>query len=89
MDDHVLKPYEHAEAHHPGTKVSTLPDCHLEMEADFTLLAFKCSQRVLNRFRESLIKCQACPDFDLCKLHEQRQALLDRSLSELNEEWGW
>jgi hypothetical protein len=87
MDDKDMHAYKPAVPHRAET--SDPPGCPIRLEADFTLLTFKCSRCVLRQFRESLIKCHACPEFEQCDIHELRQAQVDRSLSALNEEWGW
>lgn len=70
-------------------KTSNLSRCPMRLDADFTLLAFNCSHCALKNIRENLIQCQVCPEFEDCELHKQINARVDRSLSALNESWGW
>ena len=72
-----------------AAKTSGDSHCPIRPEADFSLLAFNCSHCVLKQIRESLIKCQICTDYEHCDLHEQLNTQVDRSLSALNEAWGW
>ena len=63
--------------------------CPIRLDAEFTLLAFNCSHCTLKQIRESLIKCLVCTDYEHCDLHEELHARVNRSLSALNEAWGW
>jgi hypothetical protein len=71
------------------SRSANLSPCPIQPDADFTLLAFNCSHCALKQIRENLIHCQVCPEFDNCELHKQINARVDRSLSALNESWGW
>ena len=73
----------------PENGVSAIQNCPIAQYTEQAQRASKATLLALQRLRECLINCASCPDSRSCELHEHFNLLVDQSVAEIIEEWGW
>ena len=63
--------------------------CQISQTAEQALVACASMRDAVQQLRDRLINCHHCSAVDKCDLHEHFNLLVDQSIAEINEEWGW
>lgn len=64
-------------------------DCPVKDQAKIALKSGKETKRALRSLRESLLRCDICPQYPQCEFQEEFNLQIDLVIADINEEWGW